>query len=91
MLAISLNPTEVAYLQALNAGRRPMSGTVWNLAVATLKRLAALGLIAFRDGLISYSNEIEVTSLGKSTLEMKRDGDFEKVDIGGISWYSFYY
>lgn len=91
MLAISINPTEIAYLQALDAGRRPMNGTVWNLAVATLKRLASLGLIAFRDGLVTYSNEIEITSLGKSTLEMKREGDFEKVDIGGISWCNFYY
>ena len=91
MLAISLNPTEVAYLQALNDGRRPMSATVWNLAVATLKRLASLGLIAFRDGLVSCSGEIEVTSLGQATIEMKRDGDFEKVDIGGISWYTFCY
>lgn len=91
MLAISLNPTEVAYLQALNAGRRPMTGTVWNLAVATLKRLASLGLIAFRDGLISCGNEIEVTSLGRDTVQMHHDGDFDKVDIGGISWYSFYY
>ena len=91
MLAISLNPTELAYLNALNAGRRPMGGAVWNLAVATLKRLASLGLIAFRDGLVSYSSEIEVTSLGKSTIEMKNEGDFEEVYTGNISWYNFYF
>lgn len=91
MLAISLNPSEVAYLNALNEGRRPMNGTVWNLAVATLKRLASLGLIAFHDGLVSYGSEIEVTNLGKSTIAMKNEGDFEKVDIGGIAWYNFYF
>ena len=91
MLAISLNPTEIAYLHALEAGRRPTGAVSWNLAVATLKRLASIGLIAFRDGLATYSNEIEVTSLGRTTLEMKKDGDFDKVDIGGISWYNFYY
>lgn len=91
MLSISLNPTEVAYLQALNADRRPTSATAWNLAVATLKRLAALGLIAFRDGLVSFSNEIEVTSLGRTTIAMKRDGDFEEIHTGNISWYTFYY
>ena len=93
MLAISLNPTEVAYLNALNEGRRPMSGAVWDFAAATLKRLAALGLIAFRahNGLVSYGNEIEVTNLGRSAIAMKNEGDFEKVDIGGIAWYNFYF
>lgn len=91
MLAISLTPIEIACLQALDADRRPVSAASWGRAVDALKRLASIGLIAFRDGLVTYSNEIEVTSLGKSTLEMKREGDFEKVDIGGISWYNFYY
>lgn len=91
MLAISLNPTEIAYLHALEAGRRPIGAVSWNLAAATLKRLASIGLIAFRDGLVAYSNEIKITSLGRTTLEMQKDGDFDKVDIGGISWYNFYY
>ena len=91
MLALSLNPTELAYLQAIDDGRRPTGSTSWNLAVTMLKHLASIGLIAFRDGLVAYSNEIKVTSLGRTTLEMKRDGDFDKVEIGGISWYNFYY
>ena len=90
MFALSINSTEIAYMQALEAGRRPQPGTSWNLAVATLKRLASVGLIAFK-GEVAVYNEIEVTSLGKDTLEMKRDGDFEEVNIGGISWYNFYY
>ena len=91
MFALSINPTEAAYLQALEAGRRPQPGTPWNLAVATLKRLASIGLIAFKGGEVAVCNEIEVTSLGRDTLEMKRDGDFEEVNIGGTSWYNFYY
>ena len=91
MLAISLTPIEIACLQALDADRRPVSAASWSRAVDALRRLASIGLIAFRDGLITYSNEIEVTNLGKTTLEMKRRGDFEKVCTGGVSWYSFYY
>lgn len=91
MLAISLTPIEIACLQALDADRRPVSAASWSRAVGALKRLASIGLIAFRDGLITYSNEIKVTNLGRTTLEMKKDGDFDKVEIGGISWYNFYY
>lgn len=91
MLALSLTATDISYLQAIKAKRRPHSIEVWNRSVEMLKRLAALGLISFHDNLVFFRNAFDLTSLGRDTLKMHRDGDFDSVSKDGQAWMRFYY
>lgn len=91
MLALSLTATDISYLQAIKAKRRPHSMEAWNKSVNMLKYLAALGLISFHDNLVFFRNAFDLTSLGRDTLKMHRDGDFDFVSKGGQTWMRFYY
>lgn len=91
MFVISLNAIEVGYLEAIKAKRRPHSMEAWNRSVDTLKHLTALGLISFHDNLVFFRNAFDLTSLGRDTLKMHRDGDFDSVSKDGQSWMRFYY
>lgn len=91
MLAISLTATDIGYLKAIKAKRRPHSMEAWNRSVDTLKHLVELGLISFHDNLVFFRNAFDLTSLGRDTLKMHRDGDFDTVSKDGRFWMRFYY
>ena len=91
MLALSLTATDISYLQAIKAKRRPHSMEAWNRSVNMLKYLTALGLIVFHNNLVFFRNAFDLTSLGRDTLKMHRDGDFDIVSRGGQTWMRFYY
>lgn len=91
MLALSLTATDISYLEAIKAKRRPHSMEAWNRSVEMLKRLTALGLISFHDNLVFFRNAFDLTSLGRDTLKLHREGNFDSVSKDGQSWMRFYY
>lgn len=91
MLAISLTAVEVDYLKAIMAKRRPHSLDAWNKSVDTLKRLTALGLITFHNNLVFFRNAFDLTNLGRDTVKMHRENDFDTVYINGQRILRFYY
>lgn len=91
MLALSLTATDISYLEAIKAKRRPHSMEAWNRSVDMLKRLAELGLIVFHNNLVFFRNAFDLTSLGRDTLKMHRDGDYDVEDEHGQGRMMFYY
>ena len=91
MLAISLTPVEIDYLKAIMAKRRPSSLDAWNKSINTLKHLNDLGLIAFHNNLVVFHNTFDLTSLGRDTLKMHREKDFDTLFIHGQKILRFYY
>ena len=91
MFVLLLTATDISYLQAIKAKRRPHSMEAWNRSVDMLKRLTALGLISFHDNLVFFRNAFDLTSLGRDTLKMHRDGDYDVEDDHGQGRMRFYY
>ena len=91
MLALSIKPYEIPFLEAIEKGRRPAYFDPCDRIGYTLKRLADIGLLAIQYGKNAFDVKIELTGLGRDTLEMKRSDNYDVVKDGRTTWFNFYY